>query len=97
MADEKSKAVADTAKRVEAETKDAAERQSYQPTPTQAENDRAKLGNDTLDDLDNKDDNGAPSEAEALAAAADADAKRLRSTSAASGTGYNTRASTPKK
>lgn len=47
-----------------------------QPTPTQEENDRAKLGFNSLSELDNKEDDGAPSEAEARAAAAKAAAAR---------------------
>lgn len=47
-----------------------------QPTPTQEENDRAKLGIDSLEQLDNKEDDGSPSEAEARIAAAKADVAR---------------------
>ena len=60
----------------EADTKAAAERQSYQPTPTQAENDRAKLGIDSLAQLDSKEDSGAPDEDEAKVLAAKADLAR---------------------
>lgn len=57
----------------EADTKAAEERQSYQPTPTQEENDRAKLGLSSLEELDDKEDSGAPTEEEARLAAAEAD------------------------
>ena len=65
----------------EADTKAAAERQSYQPTPTQAENDRAKLGIDSLEQLDSKEDSGAPDEDEARVA--DAEAAVVRAKAAA--------------
>jgi hypothetical protein len=49
-----------------------------QPTPTQAENDRAKLGIDSLEQLDDKEDDGSPSEAEARVAAAEAEIARAK-------------------
>lgn len=60
----------------EADTKAAEKRQSYQPTPTQEENDRAKLGFNSLEELDDKEDSGAPSEEEARADAARAAAAK---------------------
>ena len=72
----RSEALAASRKASEADTKAAAERQSYQPTPTQEENDRAKLGISSLDDLDDKEDSGAPTEEDARVAAAKADLAR---------------------
>jgi hypothetical protein len=40
------------------------------PTPTQEENDRAKLGLNSLEDLDNKEPHGAPEEKQAPASGA---------------------------
>jgi hypothetical protein len=77
MADDKAKAVADAQKESQADTKAFYERvAASQPTPTQEENDRAKLGFDSLKELDNKEDDGSGSEAEARAAAARAEAER---------------------
>lgn len=73
MADEKAKAVADARKESDADTKAFYDRvKASQPTPTQEENDRAKLGFDSLKDLDDKEDDGAPSESEARIADAEA-------------------------
>lgn len=64
-------------KAADADTKAFYERtNSVQPTPTQEENDRAKLGFNSLEELDNKEDDGAPSESEARVAAAKADVAR---------------------
>lgn len=52
-----------------------------QPTPTQEENDRARLGQ-SVEELDDKEDHGAPEE---------------KSTEAGGSAAYNTRAATPKK
>lgn len=64
MADNKARdaALKESAARVEAETAEAAARQNTQPTPTQAENDRAKLGVDSLAELDDKESDGSPEE-----------------------------------
>jgi hypothetical protein len=60
----------------EAATKEQQERVSnLRPTPTQEENDRAKLGLNTLEDLDNKEDHGAPEERSVSAAEGTAGAK----------------------
>jgi hypothetical protein len=78
MADDKAKAVADAQKESQADTKAFYERvAASQPTPTQEENDRAKLGFDSLKELDNKEDDGSGSEEEARAAALRADLDRL--------------------
>ncbi len=84
MADKNSKADAlkDSQKRAEQDYKDAEARQSGQPTPTQEENDRAKLGHDSLADLDDKEADGSPAEKDVAAGGAAA---------------YNTRNLTPKK
>jgi hypothetical protein len=59
MADGKDKAVADAQKESQADTKAYSERvAASQPTPTQEENDRAKLGFDSLKELDAKEDDG---------------------------------------
>jgi hypothetical protein len=71
-------ALAESRKAADADTKAYYERvASSQPTPTQAENDRAKLGIDSLEQLDSKEDDGSGSEAEVRAAAAKAEAERL--------------------
>jgi hypothetical protein len=50
-------------KDLEAQNKAAMERMdTVQPTPTQAENDAAKVSTPTLEDLDSKEDHGAPEE-----------------------------------
>lgn len=73
--------LAESRKAADADTKAHYKRVAdSQPTPTQEENDRAKLGFHSLDDLDSKDDHGAPSEAEARATAFDANAERERAT-----------------
>jgi hypothetical protein len=78
MADDKAKAVADAQKESQADTKAFYERvAASQPTPTQEETDRAKLGFDSLKELDNKEDDGSGSEEEARAAALRADLDRL--------------------
>ena len=60
-------------KAADADTKAYYERVAKsQPTPTQEENDRAKLGIDSLEQLDDKEDDGSGSEAEARIAAAKA-------------------------
>jgi hypothetical protein len=70
--------LADSRKAADADTKAYYERvAASQPTPTQAENDRAKLGIDSLEQLDNKEDDGSGSEAEVRAAAAKVEAERL--------------------
>ena len=77
MADDKSKALADARKESDADTKAYYDRvKASQPTPTQEENDRAKLGFDSLKELDSKEDDGSPSEEEARAAAAKAAAAK---------------------
>lgn len=62
MADKKNprdEALADSRKRVEDETKEQRARiDSVQPTPTQEENDRARLGIESAKDLDNKEADG---------------------------------------
>lgn len=74
MADDKSKAVADAQKASQADTDAYYERvAASQPTPTQEENDRAKLGFDSLKELDNKEDDGSGSEEENRIAAAKAE------------------------
>lgn len=74
MADDKAKAIAEAQKASEADTKAHYERvANSQPTPTQAENDRAKLGFDSLKELDDKEDDGSPSEEESRVAAAKAE------------------------
>ncbi len=55
---------------------------SFRPTPTQAENDRAKLGVTSLSELDNKESDGSPEE---------------KDVAASDGGFYSTRAATPKK
>ncbi len=80
---DKADALKESQKRAEQDYKDATARQEGQPTPTQAENDRAKLGFDSLADLDDKEDDGAPEE---------------KDTAATSGAAsYATRNLTPKK
>lgn len=60
-ADARAKQLADSRKETEARTKEQLERaESTQPTPTQEENDRAKLGISSLADLDDKEDDGSP-------------------------------------
>lgn len=77
MADEKAKAVAEAQKASQAETDAFYERTAAtQPTPTQEENDRAKLGFDSLKELDKKEPDGSPTEEEARIAAAKADVAR---------------------
>jgi hypothetical protein len=77
MADDKQKEIDEARKASDADTKAYYERvNGSQPTPTQQENDRAKLGFDSLKELDNKEDGGAPSEADARVAAAKADLAR---------------------
>jgi hypothetical protein len=50
-------------KALEAQNKAAMQRtENVQPTPTQAEVDAAKLGTPTLEELDGKEDHGAPEE-----------------------------------
>lgn len=69
MADDKAKAVADAQKASQADTDAYYERINAQkPTPTQAENDRAKLGFDSLKDLDDKEDDGSGEEVRDLSA-----------------------------
>jgi hypothetical protein len=64
-------------KAADADTKAFYERtNNVQPTPTQEENDRAKLGFNSLEELDSKEDDGAPSEAEARIADAEAAVER---------------------
>ena len=66
MADDKAKAIDEARKASNADTKAYYERVSgSQPTPTQAENDRAKLGYDSLKELDNKEDDGSGPDAKA--------------------------------
>lgn len=74
MADEKKDALAESQKASEADTKAHYARvAASQPTPTQEENDRAKLGFSSLKDLDDKEDDGSGSEADARVAAAKAE------------------------
>lgn len=73
-------ALAESRKAADADTKAYYERvNASQPTPTQAENDRAKLGIDSLEQLDNKEDDGSGSEADARIAAAKAEIARAES------------------
>lgn len=59
--DPKAQALADAAKASEADTQAHYDRvAASQPTPTQAENDRAKLGFESLEELDNKEPDGSP-------------------------------------
>jgi len=75
--------LADSQKRVAAETAEQLARtENARPTPSQEENDRAKLGVDSLSELDNKDDDGGEEE---------------KSSSASGSSSYQTRASTAKK
>jgi hypothetical protein len=64
MADKKDprdQQIADARKQSEADTQAYYDRvNSSQPTPTQEENDRAKLGFKSLEELDNKEDDGSP-------------------------------------
>lgn len=62
--------IKDTRKRVEEETEEAEKRQRAKPTPTQDENDRAKLGLNSLEELDDKEPDGSPEETPATRAAA---------------------------
>ena len=74
MADDKGKALAEARKASDADTEAFYERTAAsQPTPTQEENDRAKLGFDSLKELDAKEADGSPTEAEARLADAEAD------------------------
>jgi hypothetical protein len=67
MADKKDH-LADARKQSEADTKAYYERvNSTQPTPTQEENDRAKLGFESLKDLDDKEADGSPVDKSAVA------------------------------
>ena len=54
----KNDGAADRAAQAKADYDAAVERQSGQPTPTQSENDAAKLGFDSLKELDAKEDDG---------------------------------------
>lgn len=82
MADDKAKAVADAQKASQADTDAYYERiAASQPTPTQAENDRAKLGYDSVKELDDKEDDGSGSESDARIAAAKAQIAREESAS----------------
>jgi hypothetical protein len=66
MADKKDpreQALADARKQADADTQAHYDRVgASQPTPTQEENDRAKLGFDSLADLDDKEADGSPEE-----------------------------------
>jgi len=81
----RSKIAADTRKRVAEETKEQIARQDTQPTPTQEENDRAKLGVSSLEQLDDKEPDGSPEET----------TRNLASGTAAAD--YSTRSAAPKK
>lgn len=83
MADKKEDQLAQARKQSEEDTKAHYERvSSSQPTPTQEENDRAKLGFDSLKELDDKEDDGSPEQ---------------RDLSAGGAAPYTTRAAAPKK
>jgi hypothetical protein len=56
--DAREDALAASQRQAKEDFKAAEERQSGQPTPTQEENDRAKLGFDSLKELDAKEDDG---------------------------------------
>lgn len=67
MADKKDPA-AEAKKQSDADTAAYYERiNSSQPTPTQEENDRAKLGFKSLEELDNKEPDGSPADKSAVA------------------------------
>lgn len=87
MADKKDpreEQLAQARKQADEDTKAHYERvSSSQPTPTQEENDRAKLGFRTVEELDDKEDDGSGPDKSAAAGAAPA--------------GYSTRAVEPKK
>jgi hypothetical protein len=83
MADKKEDQLAQARKQSEEDTKAHYERvSSSQPTPTQEENDRAKLGFDSVKELDDKEDDGSPEQ---------------RDLSAGGAAPYTTRAAAPKK
>jgi hypothetical protein len=83
MADKKEDQLARARKQSEEDTKAHYERvSSSQPTPTQEENDRAKLGFDSVKELDDKEDDGSPEQ---------------RDLSAGGAAPYTTRAAAPKK
>lgn len=66
MADKKD-AAADAKKQSDADTAAYYDRvNSTQPTPTQEENDRAKLGFESLKELDDKEDDGSPADKAAV-------------------------------
>lgn len=56
------RAMKDQRKRTDEDNAEATKRSNYKPTPTQEENDRAKLGVESLDELDNKEGDGAEEE-----------------------------------
>lgn len=61
--DARDETLEDSRKRTDEANAAAIERsQNSRPTPTQAENDRAKLGNLSLDELDNKEPDGSEEE-----------------------------------
>lgn len=81
--DARDKALADARKQSEEDTKAHYERvSSSKPTPTQEENDRAKLGFHSIEELDDKEDDGSPEQ---------------RDLSAGGAAPYTTRAAAPKK
>lgn len=83
MADNRDKAFKDDQARIAAENEEqVAKSEGLQPTPTQAENDRAKLGVSSLKELDDKEPDGSPEQ------------KDIEAGQAA---GYSTRAVAPKK
>lgn len=61
MADNRDKAFKADQERIAKENEaQVAKTDGLQPTPTQEENDRAKLGFDSLEELDDKEDDGSP-------------------------------------
>ena len=56
--------VAESRRQVEEQNAEAMARMDVQPTPTQEENDRAKLGVDSLAELDKKEGDGSPNPSE---------------------------------
>jgi hypothetical protein len=61
MADNRDKAFKADQERIAKENEEqVAKTEGLQPTPTQAENDRAKLGVESLEELDNKEPDGSP-------------------------------------
>jgi hypothetical protein len=67
MADNSDKAFKDDQARIARENEEqVAKADGLQPTPTQEENDRAKLGVSSLEQLDNKEDDGSGEDRAAL-------------------------------